>query len=68
MAVSPLLYLQQTDRLIPARKLAEKPDRLEGFIAVQKEITEAWEKHVLGLKPTDRFGSRRPMGRLWRAG
>ena len=68
MAGSPFLYSQQTDRLISARKMEEKPDRLEEFRALQKEISEAWEKQALGLEPTERFESRRPLGRLWRAG
>jgi hypothetical protein len=50
MACSANLYSQQTDRLITVRKLAVKPDKLEKFTALQKEMSEAWESAGRGRR------------------
>ena len=41
MACSANLYSQQTDRLITVRKIAVKHDKIDEFIALQKEMSEA---------------------------
>ena len=41
MACSANLYSQQTDLLITVRKIAVKHDKIDEFIALQKEMSEA---------------------------
>lgn len=50
LAGSANLYSQQTDRLISVRKLAVKPDKLEEFTALQKEMSEAFENAGRGRR------------------
>ena len=40
MACGANLYSQQTDRLITVRKIAVKHDKIDEFIALQKEMSE----------------------------
>ena len=50
LAGSANLYSQQTDRLITVRKIAVKHDKIGEFIALQKEMSEAYENAGKGRR------------------
>lgn len=50
MVLSANLYSQQTDRLITVRKLAVKHDKIDEFIALQKEMSQAYDEAEAGRR------------------
>ena len=50
MACSANLYSQQTDLLITVRKIAVKHDKIDEFIALQKEMSEAYDEAEAGRR------------------
>ena len=50
LACSANLYSQQTDRLITVRELAVKHDKIDEFIALQKEMSQAFDEAEAGRR------------------